>query len=872
MPSSGSLAVPAKSPAIALICITILFALSGITSVQAADLPKGLSEYIHHKWQQAQGLPQDTVQAVAQTRDGYLWLGTQEGLVRFDGHTFKVFDKSNTPAFKHNDVVALAATSDGGLWIGTFSGLVHMKAGEFTAHPIGGESPRENITALAADPAGVLWIGTQNAGLHRLKDGKLESSTTAEGLSDNAVRDIAVDSSGRLWVGTLGGLDLHEGNRWRHFGVKEGLPASNVRKVLASRDGSLWVGSKDGLARLNHGPVQSILGKDGLKNADIQSLTEDRTGALWIGTEHGGVYRYAGGVLTPLRFGIDESGNTVLSIFEDFEGSIWIGTYASGIHRLGQGRFVNVTARQGLPSDLLRTVYQTRNGDIWIGTDASGVCRFDGSTFTAYSRREGLPNDGIRATLEDSRGDLWVGTRGGLARFAQGKIRSYGVAEGLDPASVRALAEDKTGTLWVGTSSGGVFRFSKGRFETVRDRDGILQAQVIRSLFCDHEGAIWIGSNNFLTRWQDGTARVFTSKDGLPPEAIYAIHEDGDHVLWFGSYGGGLVRLKNGKFSRITSADGMFDDVVYQILEDARSNLWMSCNRGIFRVSKRELNDFADGRAGHVRSVSFGMSDGMISSECNGNSQPAGWRARDGKLWFPTTKGVVVIDPENLGTDAPPPPVVIERAVVNRVPLPLDEPGVAPPGPGQAEFDFTGFSFIAPQNVRFRFMLQGQETEWVDAGSRRQTTYTNLRPGKYVFRVTACNKDRLWNTQVASYAFEIKPYFYQAGWFYGLCLLLTSGVGFAAYRLRVWQLLRHEKKLKRRVEEALAKIKVLSGLIPICAHCKKIRDDRGYWNHLERYIKEHSEATFSHGICPECLPLLYPDFNAGDEGSGDGPR
>ena len=817
-----------------------------------------LSHYVHNVWQRSQGLPQDSVNAVLQTRDGFLWLGTQEGLVRFDGVRFTLFNKGNTPAFSHNDVNALAESPDGSLWIGTYGGLLQWKAGRFVAHPRHENRDRDAILSLAVDRRGVVWVGTQNGGLGRLENGRFEFFSADQGLPSNVINDVAVDAEDNAWVATSAGLSVRNGSRWTTYDRSAGMPSAVVWQVLLARDGSTWAGTDGGLAQITLGVVRTPPQPPELAASSIRSLAQDREGALWVGSDAGVVWRAVNDAASSLVLAAEVSGNNVMSIAEDREGSIWIGTYASGLHRLWRGRFSNLTRQHGLVADDVRSILQTRDGDVWVTTEASGVCRFNGTSVVTYTTRDGLPDDFARALFEDSKGTLWVGTRRGLCRFGGGRFR---IVPAAPMVSIRALAEDARGALWIGTTTRGVFRLVDGRLvDVAEDGRTKLPAGVVRSIFRGRDGAMWVGTNGALTRWFQGTATVLTAKDGLPVDAIYCIHQDADGTYWLGSYGGGLVRIKGGMITRYTQADGLFDGVAYQILEDGAGNLWVSCNNGVYRVAKRQLDDFADGRLSRISCVAYDSADGMLSSECNGNTQPAGWQTSDGRLWFPTTRGAVIIDPANLHKNALAPLVAIERVAANRQEYRLDETAVVPPGPGQVEFNYTGLSFIAPQKVHFRYRLEGLEQEWVEARERRQTIYTNLAPGRYVFRVMACNNDGVWSETDAHSEFVLKPYFYQATWFRALCLLAGVGVIAGAVRLRVWRHVQHERELTRRVDQALSRIKILSGLIPICSSCKKIRDDRGYWNQLEQFLKTHSEATFSHGICPDCMRRLYPDY------------
>ncbi len=330
--------------------------------------------------------------------------------------------------------------------------------------------------------------------------------------------------------------------------------------------------------------------------------------------------------------------------------------------------------------------------------------------------------------------------------------------------------------------------------------------------------------------------------------------------LWIGSPRGGITHYKDGKFTSITLKDGLFTDEVYCVLCDDDGNIWLSSPRGIGYVKRSELDDFIGGRIQSIHTQVFVTADGMKSDECFGDWQPAGWKSHDGRLWFATKKGAVMIDPKTFKQNVYPPPVLIEQMVVDQKLISLDRPASLSPGKERFEFHYTALSFLVPERVQFKYLLEGYDHDWVNAGTRRVAYYTNLPPGSYCFRVAACNNDGIWNEKGASFSFRLQSHFYQTFWFDGLMIILIAGAVFGLYRLRVWQLLQREKELKKSVDEAVAKIKVLGGLIPICANCKKIRNDKGYWDQLEGYIQEHSAAKFSHGICPECAALLYQGY------------
>lgn len=854
--------------ALRLTVLTVAFAMCLPPGLAAAPGDVPLAEYVHQVWQRAQGLPQDSVSAVLQTRDGFVWLGTQEGLVRFNGVRFTLFNRGNTPAFSHNEVTALAEGPDGALWIGTFGGLLEYRGDRFVRHPAGKSRQSDVIVALAVDRQGAVWVGTAAAGVNRFADGRFEFVTPDQGLASAVINDVAVDGAGDIYVATSGGLSALHAGRWATYDTRGGLPAAEAWRVLPAPDGRVWIATRRGLAVLEGGVVRLPSQPAALASASLRSLALERDGALWAGTENGTAWRWDGTAWSSLDLAPLTTGNYLWSIVEDREGNVWVGTYMSGLHRLRPGRVTNFTHRRGLADDVVRVVLQTRDGAVWIATEANGLSRFDGTATTNFGVADGLPHSTVRTLFEDASGVLWAGSRGGVARFDGTRFRALRETSSL---SVRALADDASGTLWVGGATEGVFRLIGGRTLVAVAEDGRtpLPKGAVRAIVRDRAGTMWIGTDDGLVRWRDGAATVLTAKDGLPEHPVYAIHEDADGVLWFGTYGGGVVRLKDGVFTQYTQAMGLFDDVAYQILEDGGGNLWISCNNGVYRVAKAQLDAFADGALARVTSVSYGTADGMLSSECNGNAQPAGWKTTDGRLWFPTTAGVAVIPASDVPEPPLPPLVAIQRVAVDGTPHPAHQPAEIGPGSSRLEFEYSGLTYVAPEKTAFRYRLDGFDADWVDAGSRRETVYTNLPPGRYVFRVAARNGEGVWSEADAQFAFVLRPWFYQTMGFRAAALLAGLLAMGGVVQFRAWRHRQRERELAQRVEQAMSRIKILSGLIPICANCKKIRDDRGYWNRLEQYLTEHSQAVLTHGICPECVALLYPEL---DNPPGDDPR
>jgi len=779
-----------------------------VQCVSALDPRQPINQYVVNSWQDESGLPEISVQAIAQTTDGYIWAGTHEGLVRFDGVKFKTFSTRDTKAIKDDDIATLLADPDGGLWVGTRGGLIRLKDGEITSYTTDDGLSSNIIKTLCMGRDGSLWIGTWGGGLNRLKEGRFTAYTTNDGLLSNVITSICESGNGGIWIASVdAGLCHLKDGVFKNYTTKDGLSNTTLKAVCEDKDGALWIGTDSaGLIRFKEGRFTDFTIKDGLSNKHIAALLQDKEGSLWIATQ-GGVSVLREGKFS--TFGLDNglANELATSLYEDLEGSIWVGTRGGGLSRLKGGKFTVYTARDGLSDDRAGCVYQDRQGAIWIGTYHRGLSRFQNGSFTNYTSDNGLFGTSVFAIHEDKRGNIWIGTDDGLNCLANGRFTYYGTKDGLSNNVVQAISESVDGTLWFGTWGGGLNRFRDGRFTSIRAAEG-LPNDFIMTLFEDSGGALWIGTEGGgLSCLKNGRLTTYTTANGLSSDVVSFIYEDNTGVLWIGTQGGGINRFKNGVFSSITSSKGLFNNTVHAILEDATGDFWISCNQGIYRVSKEQLNDFADGRIKSVSIVSFGTSDGMRASECNSSDPPA-LRDREGKFWFPTIKGIVVIDPLHFPVNATPPPIVIEQALVDGKPVGLRGNVELPAGGVRLELQYAGLSYIAPERVRFKYRVEGFDKDWVEAGGARAAQYTNLPPGAHTFRVIACNNDGVWNESGASFSFYVPPLFYQTTWFWALCALTLLAAAFVAHRLRVAQLRAHERALTRRVDERTRELSI----------------------------------------------------------------
>ena len=759
---------------------------------------KRISQYMRTVWEASAGLPQNSVQAILQTRDGYVWLGTEEGLVRFDGEKFEVFNRINTPGLPGKDVKSLFESPDGTLWIGLVGGLARLKDGHFTGYSLATGLQHDWILNVTGDGAGNVWLGTFGGGLLRFKDGKSTAFTSRNGLPDNFVWAVRETRDGSIWIGTNGGLTRMIGDRLVTYTTRDGLPDNGVNALWEDRDGSLWIGTAKGLVKSQGGKFETYTTRDGLSDGDVTALYEDAEGSLWIGSSGGVSRRTARGFD---RFTVKEglNYNSVSSLTGDREGNLWIGTNGGGVTKLTERSFSTLAKEEGLSNDVARSVLEGRDGTIWIGTQNGGLNRLrDGHVVSVYTTRDGLPGDTVTALLERADGSVWIGTAVGLARLQEGRI-SVVRAGDFRSDTIRALFEGRDGALWVGTSGGGLKILRDGHITVWNTRTGL--SDVVRSFFGDPNGTVWVGSDAGLSRYVNGRFETFGAAQGVFKKGVMTISGDPDGTIWAGTYGDGLYRYKNGTFTHYSTANGLFDDNVFQIVDDRQGSLWMTCNRGVFRVGKQSLVDVAERRVTAITSTSFGGSDGMKSAEFNGNAQPAGIRTHDGTLWFPTIKGAVSVRPNTLITNGLPPPVVIERLVADRRPVPLTGDIRIAPGHGELEFHYTALSFVVPASVRFKYRLNGFDRDWVDAGPRRDARYTNLPAGSYEFQVVAQNNDGVWNDQGSTVSIRLEPHFYETSLFYAaVAATIALAIG-GLFRLRVHRIRQQAAALEQIVED-----------------------------------------------------------------------
>ncbi|MBK9375916.1 MAG: response regulator [Holophagales bacterium] len=760
---------------------TALGSLASSPAAHALDATRPLAHATLDSWEAGQGLPQNTVQAISQTPDGYLWIGTQEGLVRFDGTRFTLFDRRTTPEFSANSVLALLADHDGTLWVGTNGGgLLRMTGTRFEAL-----GPREGLAglkvqSLARDGRGVLWVGTDDEGLFR-QEGAGFRRVEPTGGSRFLVRTLCVDRAGVVWAGsTGGGVARLQEDGTRVFTMREGLPNDAVIALAPHPGGGVWVGTAGGgLARVVDGRV-STKEAPRLPTSQISALLVDREGSLWVGTWGRGVCRVSGeGVSCRSASTGDLPADHVWSLYQDHEGSVWIGTWTEGLLRLRHGLFVNLGRREGLAGENVRAVTQDTSGAVWATVASGGLHRIAGRATRVFGTDDGLPSDQPSALLAARDGRLWVGTyTDGLAVGRGGAFTRVPLPPpAVDSRDIRALAEDEDGSIWVGVLPGGVIRLRDG----VARRFGVVDGLPSDRLLCllpARGGGVWAGTTAGLALFAGDRFRAFTKRDGLPDERIQSLLIDDEGTLWIGT-GDGLARFRDGAFASVGTKDGLYDGLVKSVLQD-EGWLFMTGNHGIFRARRADVSATMDGQRRGFSSEHFGLADGMRSEGCSGGTQPGAVRTNDGTLWIATARGLSILDTKRLERPSPLLALRIEGVLSDGAPVEVGETVLVPPGSSRLEIRYTGISLVAPADVRFRFRLDGVDPTWVDAGRERSASYTNLSPGSYVFEVAARRGGGTWTTG-AKTTVTIEPTLAQKGWFRaavaaGAIALLAAGL------------------------------------------------------------------------------------------------
>jgi ligand-binding sensor domain-containing protein/signal transduction histidine kinase len=820
----------------------------GSPTVQTApELPT----FSFHTWQREQGLPQNFIRALGQTRDGYLWVGNDEGMARFDGIRFTSF----------------------GLPEGLHNGRVNV---------------------LYGDSHGTLWIGSAGGGLTRLRNGQFTTFTKHDGLPSDVITALGEDRQNRLWVGTDSGLAVWDNDHAVDLPLLERFKDKNIAALAKDSHGNLWLGAADqGVFEFRDGALTAVVGNDSINALlrDPHCLLVDHSGRLWIGAGDDYILCRDGADWHRYRISRHLARPYVCALAEQPDGTVWAGSVSEGLIEFKDGKEISIQASSGLPDNFIESLLVDQEGGLWVGTDA-GLNRMQPKVLFTLNQREGLgdgpvagiaeitpgkmwvgkPNDGLfhwngkafdaldvadplskhfkpTALLKVRDGSCWVATSQGLWHFPQPDRDPADVVFLPENWQATALCEDQKEGLWAGTREGPVLHIRQGGSVV---ETNFTQSHPVTAIVQDPDGTLWVGTEGSgLYRVQtDGTRSHYSKYSGLVSDLVRTLFLDADHTLWVGTAGGGLSRFQHGAIRTFTTREGLPDNTASQILEDDSGHLWLGGNRGIARINKKELDDVANGKLTTIYPETFGRDDGMLSERCSGGFYPAGLKTKSGQLWFATEKGIVVINPNIPSNRTPPPRVLLEEVSVDGLPgvefaqkkssdtlsaensrgLELGELQL-PPGKHDVELRYTALSFNAPAQIRFRYRLEGLDSDWVEAGSRRVAPYNYLPPGHYKFSVIACNSDGVWSQPGALLTFTLFHHWWQSSWVVGSSILMMLViVGATArftekrkmnYRLKTLEQERAVSRERARIAQdlhdelgsSLARISLLSGLV-----------------------------------------------------------
>ena len=759
--------------------------------ITTAAWPQNLG---HQSWSTENGLPQSSVHQIFQSNDGYIWIATEGGAARFDGTTFKVFNHETQSAFTSDDICCFAQDTHGALWIGTSDGLLQYIDGQFHRYTTANGLPSLDILSLATSNDSSLAILTGNgairftgnnvsplpiapsaiassndgslllasaSGIFEYRQGNISASPLDLSKPKENILAIGTLSDKGIWIRTRGTITLVQNGHQRILQAGKDLPATQIDSFLAASDGTLWIGTNKGLFSLAkndpHPQFQPAIG-----SSAILSIFEDRESNLWVGTETAGLH-----VLRRQSFRtLPAFSDHIITAITQTNDTMWIGTNGDGLYRQQSSKTQQISTHDGLISDIILSLAPGIHNSLWAGTP-DGLNHIEGTRISTYTSADGLPDDFIRSLLTDADGSIWIGTRRGLAHLQNDKVTTYTRANGLKSDLIGALVKTNNTDLWISTL------------------DGLSRL-----------------SNNKLT--------TYTTKNGLSGDIITSLFEDSHHTLWIGTKGNGLSYATNGAFTSLHRPD--LPQTVDSILEDTHGYLWLSSTRGITRISRSELIACGANPTCILHPISYGYADGMPTEETSSIGHPTAWKTTDGQLWFATRKGVAIVDPNHLPENHIPPPTIIERFIVDDTDLPISstEQSILP-GHSRFVFEYAGLSYVAPSKIRYRYMLEGFDKQWTEAGSRRTAYYTNLPPRHYRFRVQAANNDGIWNETGATMAFYVHPPFYRSPWFILLCIALLTVLGILIYRLRVRRLrsqfeavLAERNRLAREIHDTLA--------------------------------------------------------------------
>jgi len=749
------------------------------------------ADYIVTHWDTEDGLPHNSIKQLLQTRDGYLWIGTVQGLARFDGLTFTIFTQSNTPALLSNQITTLAEAADGSLWIGTSANLVRYAGGVFTSFTQADGLKDRAINAVKAAPDGSLWIGGMS-GIVRRVGNQFVNDIDTTGHPTLGMRNITLDHRQAVWLTIGKEVMRYQAGAFTSFGPEQGLPKDQIQVVTEDAGGRILAATQNGLFRLEGGHFVPWEHNAELSSTRISRIIPDRAGNLWIGSV-GGLDRFHDGKVVPCLDRLGHKLGIVDALLEDREGCLWVGT-SDGLIRLTDRRATTLTEEAGVSGSLVLAVKQSQDGSLWVSSWGAGVVRIKDGVMTHYNVGAPLSHETVTAIAETPGGVMWFGNRGcSVDRLENGKVTTYVYPSGVATSRpVNLLFQDDDGTMLLGIATRGLFQLRQGEIVPVPGAFTVRGVN-IWSLHRAAGGRLLMGTSIGLFQRDPDRTWHPVAIPSLPGTLIVRDFLEADDGLWLATEGRGLVRWQHDRTWAYDTHHGMVDDILYTVLDDGQGALWVSSARGLARIRKSNLAELDRGAAASLNCLVFGQVDGLASGSSSGNGTPGAIRLTDGRIMTTTVKGLAVVDPRLIQVNMQPPSVVIESVLADDRQLPAVGEITLAPGIDRLEIRYTALSLIAPHRLRFRYKLEGSDTRWIEAEHDRRAHYTNLPPGHYSFHVLACNNDGIWNETGTTLALTLLPRFYQTLWF----RLGTAGLGLALLAFLVWLRIRqlHRRQL-----------------------------------------------------------------------------
>ncbi|HVY70813.1 MAG TPA: two-component regulator propeller domain-containing protein, partial [Verrucomicrobiae bacterium] len=780
----------------AWLCLSVVMAARGL------DSRKYLLEYIPGESDSTSGLPNDSVRAIAQDKAGWLWIGTDAGLARFDGFNFKIFNSSNTPPIQVNRIDTLYGARDGSLWIGAYGMLVQHRDGVFTRVDLPPPLSHHFMTTFCEDAAGRLWVGAYTNVFILDKERRIQPVPDWPPAME-PVRSICKDVDGSMWIGTPGNgvANLRQGGVVWYPPGENGF-GTNVCGVLSDPSGGVHVAERSGdFYRIKDGRVTLAGSTRPLFSGSIETIVLDRSGVLWVGTT-GRLFRFKDGEQIPPRENIVYPNDTVNALFEDREGSIWVGGQRTGLHSLKDSNVALLDLHFLPGAAYVRCLMQARDGSLWFGSD-NGVGRFQNGRVTRVPGLEQLAEKQVMTLAQSANGIVWIGTGGGgLSTFDGKDMNPFILAKGSSSFDIRSILEARDGSMWIGTRSNGLYQIRTGAgFARTNYYD--IGTNEVRYLHEDRSGTLWLachagGLRKLVKRSPEELGKIEDPLQWNPDFAEFqgrSIHEDSEGTLWFGGHKSGLLRLRGTNWAYYPLASGFPDRTVHEILEDRQGNLWLSSDQTIVSVKKEDLEKYARKQLDRIPFVDLTQVSAVRFGGCNGGSQAPGCQGLGGRLWFASRKGPVMVDADHWRSDFPTPIALIEEAVMDRKTNSATKSMVFPPGNGGALFRYTAFGSVDPAKIRFQHQLEGVDSGWTDSDTSRSVPYPRIPPGDYRFRVRAAGQPGEWGDE-AVFAFRLLPHFWQRWQFKTACGV--AAVAAVAYIIWLrWRILRREMQLRQ---------------------------------------------------------------------------